>query len=84
MDFHHGRRPSKRKCVRVLILLANRNLKIHGRFRLVGVKTLAQLATNCFLASQSPISLHQMALDELYGFRWYAMLQRLNEVIDAQ
>ena len=84
MGFHHGRRPSKRKYARVLILLANRNLKIHGRFRLVGVKTLAQLATNCFPTSQSPIWLHQMVLDEQYEFRWYAMLQRLNEVIDAQ
>ena len=84
MDFHHGRRPSKRKCVRVLILLANRNLKIHGQFRLIGVKILAQLATNYFPTSQSPILLHQMALDEQYEFRWYAMLLRLNEVIDAQ
>ena len=84
MDFHHGRHPSKRKYAQVLILLANRNLKIHERFRLVGVKTLALLATNCFLASQSPIWLHQMALDEQYEFRWYAMLQQLNEVIDAQ
>ena len=84
MDFHHGRHPSKRKCVRVLILLANRNLKIHGRFRLVDVKILEQLATNCFPTSQSPIWLHQMALGEQYEFRWYAMLQRLSEVIDAQ
>ena len=84
MGFHHDRPPSKRKYVRVLILLANRNLKIHGRFRLVGVKILAQLATNCFPTSQSPILLHQMVLGEQYEFRWYAMLQRLNEVIDAQ
>ena len=84
MDFHHGHRPSKRKFVRVLILLANRNLKIHGQFRLIGVKTLAQLAISCFPTSQSPILLHRMVLGEQYEFRWYAMLQRLNEVIDVQ
>ena len=84
MDFHHDRRPSKRKCVRVLILQANRNLKIHGQFRLIGVKILAQLAISCFPTSQSPIWPHRMVLDEQYEFRWYAMLQRLSEVIDAQ
>ena len=84
MGFHRGRRPSKRKFVRVLILLANRNLKIHGQFRLIGVKTLAQLATNCFPTSQSPIWLHRMVLDEQCEFHWYAMLLRLSEVIDVQ